>query len=85
MASRTYNVLKKTLNRLDGVNTNTDVHVQAFGRSADFPKEILELSKYALLLEEGFSGLTSTDLWNLARQAAEANSLPHCFNRENRG
>jgi hypothetical protein len=35
-----------------------------------------------LLLEERFFGLTMNELWRLAFQVAEANNLPHRFNRE---
>jgi hypothetical protein len=83
-ASITYNVPKATLKRrVDGSNINALNHIQTSGRSIDLPKDIEdELLKHVLLLEERFFCLTRNDLWRLAFPLAEANNLPHRFNRE---
>ncbi|XP_069705674.1 uncharacterized protein [Periplaneta americana] len=83
-AAKTYNVPKATLKRrLDGTNVNAIHHIQAFGRTLDLPKALEdELAKHVLLLEERFFGLTRNDLRRLAYQIAEANNIPHRFNKD---
>jgi hypothetical protein len=83
-AARTYGVPKATLKRrIDKKNKNATERAQNFGRPRDLPKELEDdLVRHILSLEESFFGISRNDLRHLAYQLAEANNIPHRFDKE---
>ena len=82
-ASRTYGIPKATLKRrLDGGNKHAKGSKKLSGHPTYSPAELEQLLvKHCLDFESMLIGLTRLDLMSLAYQLAEANHLPHGFNK----
>jgi len=85
-AAEMYGVPKATLSRhMSGKNKIASGDVKFHGHQLMLPEELEnELVQHCLMLESMYFGLRVDDLRRLAFELAEANSVPHNFNKQDR-
>jgi len=85
-AANMYNIPKSTLSRhMSGKNMLADDDVKFHGHAFTFPQNLEnELVQHCIMLESMYFGLRVDDLRRLAFDLAEANSLAHSFNKNDR-
>jgi len=83
-ASRLYGVPKATLSRhMNGKNEVANLEIKFHGSETTLGEQLdRELAEHCLLLESMYFGLRIDDIRKLAFDLAEANNVPHKFNRE---
>lgn len=87
-ASITYSVPKSTLKdrikkvKAGGLSSEEATHKQLGHWTVFTEAQEAELANHIMNLEERLSGLTLTDIRELAFQLAEKNKIPHTFNME---